>query len=99
MTLVGEAGLDRCLSGCLAIGQESPRQAYASLNKVGMRCYAYLACEAPQEGNLGEFPAKISNIRSLFSTFRGQHDVNCLLGWDRVRHSLVTSHFFKGGAG
>jgi hypothetical protein len=49
MTLVGEAGLNRRLGGGLTTGQELSRKTHAPLNKVGMRCYTYFACKAPQK--------------------------------------------------
>ena len=48
VALIREAGLNCCLGGCLAIGQEPPGKAHAPLHQVGMRRDSYLAGEAPQ---------------------------------------------------
>jgi hypothetical protein len=49
VALVREAGPCNCLDRGLTFSQKSPCQKHAPLNKVGMRRYAYFACESPQE--------------------------------------------------
>lgn len=49
MALIGEAGLQCGLDEWLTLGQKLPRQAHASLHKVGMWCDSYFAREASQQ--------------------------------------------------